>query len=583
MPERLESKQKLIKDAYRKLFTASVFTLLATNIGMIVDNIVVGRLLGTNGLAAIGFFAPLSTAVGFSYVLISGAQVICGNFVGAGKRDNLNSLFVSSFITLFGITAIFAFLGTVFRVPLASLLGAEGEIHKELCEYMAGYLVGIIPQILCAFLMGLLAFNNRIRDSYISTAVMVVTNLLGDLLLIGPWGSFGVGLASTISSFCGFLVLLPGFLSQDRTIHFCKVKFDALLVFEALGRGIPSLTFALGLMLKTTLINYAINHYVGADGIAVVNIMNSICAIAGIIPQACAGGFATIAGLYYGEEDRDSIIYLFKCGMRMGVILCTITMVLLMIFSNPLARIFLTQGDDIVRLGQRMIIMVYTFLPANLIFNILIKSYQAQGRMTLVNVMAFVETAFIGILAVILTPVMGDAGAWLSNTFVDIICILIVLISVVVWKKSVDFSAESLLKMPPEFGAAPDEFVEFSVKNLDDVSSVSEAVVNFCKSRNISGKNAFYSGLCVEEMARNILQHGFTKEKNYYADVRVVAKDELTIRIQDNCREFDPRKRMDMMNPEDPEKNIGIRLVAGISKSIDYYNNAGINTLLIKV
>jgi Na+-driven multidrug efflux pump/anti-sigma regulatory factor (Ser/Thr protein kinase) len=583
MPERFASKQKLINNAYKKIFIANVFVLLATNIGMIVDNIVVGRLLGTNGLAAIGFFAPLSTAVGFSYVLISGAQVICSNLVGAGKRSNLNTLFVSSFVTLAGLAAIFAALATAFRDPLATLLGASGAVHKELCDYMAGYLVGVIPQILCAFLMGLVAFNNRIKDSYISTAVMVVTNLLGDLLLIGSWGSFGVGLASTISSLCGLLVLIPGFISKDRTIHFCKVKFDVPLVFRAMGRGIPSLSFAFGLMCKTTLMNYAINTYIGAEGIAVVNVMNSICAIAGIIPQACATGFATIAGIYYGEEDRDSILYLFKHGMKSGVILCTATMLVLMIFSNPLARVFLTQGDDIISLGQRMILLGYTFLPFNIIFCNLLKSYQAQGRMTLVNIMSFVETALIGVTALLLTSIFGDVGAWLANAIVDIVCIGIVLVSVFVWKKSIDFSPESLLKLPDDFGAKPDEFIEFSVKNLDDVSSVSEAVVDFCKKRNVSGKNAFYSGLCVEEMARNVLQHGFTSDKTYYADVRVVAKDELTIRIQDNCKEFDPRKRMDMMNPEDPEKNIGIRLVAGISKSIDYYNTAGINTLLIKV
>ncbi len=583
MSERFASKQELIKSAYKKIFIASIFVLLATNIGMIVDNIVVGRLLGTNGLAAIGFFAPISTAVGFSYIIISGAGVICGNFVGAGKRDDIHTLFVSSFFTLFVISAVFALFCIVFRTSLATLLGAEGEIHTELCEYMAGYLPGVIPQVLCAFLMGLVAFNNRIRDSYISTGAMVISNLLGDLLLIGPWGSFGVGLASTISSLCGLLVLLPGFMSKDRTIHFCRVPFDIVMVFKAMGRGLPSLTFALGMMLKTTLINYAINHYIGSDGIAVVNVMNSLCAIAGIIPQACAGAFATIAGLYYGEEDRDSILYLFKYGMKIGVILCTLTMLVLMIFSNPLARVFLTQGDDIIRLGQRMILLGYTFLPVNLIFNILIRSYQAQGRMTLVNIMAFVETALIGVTALVLTPIFGDAGTWLANAIVDVISIIIVLISVVVWKKSIDFSSESLLKMPEDFGASPDEFIEFSVKNLDDVSSASEAVVDFCKSRNISGKNAFYSGLCVEEMTRNILQHGFTPGKNYSADVRVVVKDGLTIRIQDNCREFDPRKRMDMMNPTEPEKNIGIRLVANLAKNIDYYNTAGINTLILKV
>ncbi len=60
-------------------------------------------------------------------------------------------------------------------------------------------------------------------------------------------------------------------------------------------------------------------------------------------------------------------------------------------------------------------------------------------------------------------------------------------------------------------------------------------------------------------------------------------RDDLTIRIRDNCREFDPRKRLAMFEPEQPEKNIGLRIVAGLAKQMDYYNTAGVNTLLIKL
>ena len=60
-------------------------------------------------------------------------------------------------------------------------------------------------------------------------------------------------------------------------------------------------------------------------------------------------------------------------------------------------------------------------------------------------------------------------------------------------------------------------------------------------------------------------------------------RDDLTIRIRDNCREFNPRKRLAMFEPEQPEKNIGLRIVAGLAKQTDYYNTAGVNTLLIKL
>ena len=68
------------------------------------------------------------------------------------------------------------------------------------------------------------------------------------------------------------------------------------------------------------------------------------------------------------------------------------------------------------------------------------------------------------------------------------------------------------------------------------------------------------------------------------ANIRIIVKDELVIRIQDDCPEFNPKKRLDQFSPEpDPTKNIGIRLVSRIAKEMEYQNNAGINTVIIKL
>ena len=84
-------------------------------------------------------------------------------------------------------------------------------------------------------------------------------------------------------------------------------------------------------------------------------------------------------------------------------------------------------------------------------------------------------------------------------------------------------------------------------------------------------------------MARNTFEHGGHQEKDVYVDIRMIVRDELTIRIRDNCVAFDPRKRLDQFHREDPTRNIGIRLTAGIARQIDYYNNAAVNTLIMKL
>ena len=64
---------------------------------------------------------------------------------------------------------------------------------------------------------------------------------------------------------------------------------------------------------------------------------------------------------------------------------------------------------------------------------------------------------------------------------------------------------------------------------------------------------------------------------------RIVTGDLLTIRIRDDCRAFDPGKYMAQFSEKDPTRNVGLRMITAMAKEIIYQNNAGINTLLIKI
>jgi anti-sigma regulatory factor (Ser/Thr protein kinase) len=91
------------------------------------------------------------------------------------------------------------------------------------------------------------------------------------------------------------------------------------------------------------------------------------------------------------------------------------------------------------------------------------------------------------------------------------------------------------------------------------------------------------AGLCVEEMAGNVIQHGFLPGEEHSVGVRVVVRDKLTIRVRDDCRAFDPQKRLKQFHPEEPWKNVGIRMIARMAEEMNYQRSTGINTLLIKV
>lgn len=199
-----------------------------------------------------------------------------------------------------------------------------------------------------------------------------------------------------------------------------------------------------------------------------------------------------------------------------------------------------------------------------------------QGRMALVNILSFLETAMIGLIALGTVPRFGTEAAWLANTWSDALAITIVLISVFLRKRKITLRIPDLLKLPDDFGASEEDCAEYEIRTANDVAAASEAVIAWCKSRHVDSKKAFLTGLLIEEMAGNVLQHGAPGGKHYHIHVRVVAGEDLTIRIRDDCRKFDPRERMQMYYPESPETNIGLRMAANLSTSIDYYNSAGI-------
>ncbi len=64
--------------------------------------------------------------------------------------------------------------------------------------------------------------------------------------------------------------------------------------------------------------------------------------------------------------------------------------------------------------------------------------------------------------------------------------------------------------------------------------------------------------LSVEELLRNILEHGQHGESSQLIDcIAVVKKGKIRIHIKDNLKEFDPCAYLEQFASEDPTKNIG--------------------------
>ena len=121
----------------------------------------------------------------------------------------------------------------------------------------------------------------------------------------------------------------------------------------------------------------------------------------------------------------------------------------------------------------------------------------------------------------------------------------------------------------------------YLMAGMEQVVEVLRKVNEFCLSRGESKKTANNVALFVEEMAGNVVKHG-CRGREPLVELRLILKeDKRMIRIRDNGQPFDPVKWYETNHPEDPASNIGIRLVTGLAKRVQYIPAMSMNHIMI--
>ena len=143
-----------------------------------------------------------------------------------------------------------------------------------------------------------------------------------------------------------------------------------------------------------------------------------------------------------------------------------------------------------------------------------------------------------------------------------------------------------------DFGVPKENRIDITIHRMDEVINLSEQIWAFCDEHGITGRRRHCASLCTEELAGNIVQHGFKDGKKHSIDIRVsYVNDEIIISFKDDGIPFNPEEAARLFGTEDKEdgvdadafRNIGLQLVSRMSKSMNYQNTFGLNILTLVV
>ena len=580
---------KIISRLFFSLLPVQILMVAIGSIDSIIDGTIASNLIGPQAMAVIGLYMPvLKISETINAVMLGGSQILCGQFLGKNQIERTRSVFSLDMTVVVGVSLIMTGICFIAPAVVAHLLHANADTMDGLVQYILGMAAGLMPQMMGVQLTAYLQMEQQQKRTYVGIAAMMVVNAVLDIVFIKilAWGMLGLGLATTISCWVFFLILASYYFAGKAMIKFDRHGILWSDLVPVLKIGIPGALVTFSLAVRGITINASLIHYSGSVGVAALSALNTFGALLYAVTAGLAAATRLLISIFYGEEDRAGMVLVMKTALYKGVPLVCAVSALVFLLAGPMTSIFFKDPSSEVYYLTKCLFRIFPFsMPLSAICVIFINYYQSCIRMKIVNILSVTDgVAGVLVSCLFLAPLYGAMGVWVAHVLNGVYTTAIIIAYAWIVRRKMPHSVEDLMTLSDNFGVPEDSRLDITLHDEAEVIDTSKRVIDFCREKGITEKRAHYAGLCLEEMASNIVEHGFTDGKKHTIDVRVVYKEEeLVLRITDNCRAFDPQEKLALIDPDDITKNIGLRMVSRISRRMLYSNMLGLNVLTITI
>ena len=587
--------RSIIRNTFYIQLLAFILLSLSSSVGSMVDGVVIGQFLGVDSTAAFGIINPLMIAFSIIGAVVSaGARNRFTKLLGAGKTEQARNVFSLACILSTGIAAALMLFLIIFSGPVTSALGASGntaDLLPQARNYLIGISFGLPAMNLVRVLNGFMALDNDRNLPVISSIFLTVSDILMDLaaVLFFHGGTLEMGVATSISYYVALAVLLTHFRKKDIFLRF---QFRGLPWEETssiLGKGMPSGVCRLGNTLRCIFMNRMLALIASAAAIAAYSVHRQADSFFNPVTIGMADTVALLAGILVGEEDRPMMKRLLFTSVQATFVITAGIAALIWILAPQFASLYIKENPEAMRLAVTAVRCYAIGMPINGLNLIYLNYFQGIGKSVLASVSGFVcESGLLILSAAAMVPHLGADAVWWAYPVSQFLVMCYYGIVVAVESRRIRIHREGLwnrvLLLPDTFDVSDTDKLDVTITMMDDVMQLTDAVWNFCDAHDCDSTQRNHLVLSVEELAGNVIRHGFADGKPHCIEVRILKKPSgYYCRFRDDCLIFDPVRQVRLLSDEDPTYHIGLRMIATLAKDIQYTCVLKLNNILVKI
>ncbi len=408
----------------------SIIMLVFTSIYGVVDGFFVSNYAGKAPFAAVNFIMPLLMILGcVGFMFGTGGSALIAKTLGEGKAQKANELFTLIVWVSALCGLVLAAVGFALVRPLASLIGAEGQLLADSILYGRIILPALPFFILQYEFQCLFATAGKPKLGLGITVAAGVTNMVLDAVFVAvfSWGLVGAAAATALSQLVGGIIPLLYFGRRNSSLlQFVKCKYDGSALLKTCTNGASELMSNISMSIVSMLYNLQLMKYAGADGIAAYGVLMYVSMIFQAIFIGYAVGIAPVIGYHYGARNHGELKSLLKQSILLIGIFSLLMFVSGEVLGRPLSLLFVGYDAGLLDMTiHAFAIFSFSFLFSGI--TILGSSFFTALNDGLTSAMiAFLRTLVFQIAAVCILPILwGLNGIWFSIVLAEVLAVLV--------------------------------------------------------------------------------------------------------------------------------------------------------------
>ena len=368
--------KKELSSQFWRYLSSSILITLSGALGVIVDSIIVGNLIGSDGVSAINLNSTvIQLLMTISLIIASGGGMLAGYAIGRKDFDNARYIFTQSTLGSTIVGVIFAVIGIFFSNQLASILCQNDALYMMVHDYLRVVLFGAPAYMLMWGISTMIIVDGSPRLASLAIIIDNIANLILDVVFIKIFdmGIAGSSLATVVGHLIAVAIMMLHFRNKNRVLHL-SLKGGKLSQWrDIISQGAPLAIASICLTLLLFTSNKMVLAAVGREGIFVFSVCMNLLQVYNFFLAGTCRSLQTLGAVLIGERNSDGIRFVFGKSFKFITIAMIITCVYVWIFPSSIATLFGADNADIIKeCNYALRIFAISFVPFCYIYFIMI-------------------------------------------------------------------------------------------------------------------------------------------------------------------------------------------------------------------